>query len=79
MAERYTRSMSAALDEGCTDGLYRKVVTDRGGVVEDTTYRTRRDLHDTWFGIHEARAKTLPDGRVVSTPDFVLTPPAHLP
>jgi len=79
VAERYTRSMNTALAEGGTDGVYRKIVTDRGGVVEATTYLARRDLCDTYYGLHEARQKTMGDGTVHSTPDYVLTPPAHLP
>ncbi|WNI17576.1 hypothetical protein [Actinacidiphila sp. ITFR-21] len=72
------RSLSGDLEEGLTDGAYKKVVTDRGGVVEAATYAVRRDLDDRWHGIHEAPVKHLPDGRPVSTPNFVPTPAPHL-
>jgi hypothetical protein len=74
MAYANTGSMNAALSEGSTDGKYKKVVTDRGGVVEGTTYEERGDLNDNWFGIHEKKVKVAPDGLLHVTPDFVQTP-----
>ncbi|NIY68012.1 hypothetical protein SMALB_6090 [Streptomyces malaysiensis] len=69
--------MTGEINEGITDGTYKKVVRDRGGLVEATTYAARRDLDDHWFGIHEAAVKQLPDGRPARTPNFVATPPVH--
>ncbi|WP_406362530.1 hypothetical protein [Streptomyces sp. NBC_01579] len=73
------RSLTGDLNEGLTDGAYKKVVQDRGGVVETTTYGVRRDLNDLWFGIHEAPVKHTPDGWPVTTPNCVATPPPHYP
>jgi hypothetical protein len=74
MAYPRTRSVNAELDEGATDGKYRKVVMDRGGVVEPATYDSRRHLSDTWHGIHEQGVKIRPDGRACATPYAVATP-----
>ena len=76
MAYASPRSANAELCEGSTDGKYRKIVMDRGGVVEDTTYRARCDLTDGWYGIHEAPSKMTPDGMRVRTPYCVSTPGA---
>lgn len=73
-----TRSVNAELNEGATDGKYKKVITDRGGFPETTTYRERAELDDIWFGIHEKPVKVRPDGKVVVTPDFVYTRPVDL-
>lgn len=73
-----TRSMNAEMNEGSTDGKYKKVIQDRGGSVESGTYDDRRILDDAWHGIHEAPAKINPGtGRAVRTPNFVSTPPAE--
>ena len=74
MATAPARSMNSDLFEGMTDGKYKKVVRGRGGFVEPTTYQERRDLFDRWYGIHEAANKTLGDGRVVVTEEYVATP-----
>lgn len=68
-----TRSMNADLHEGATDGKYKKVVYDRGGVVESLTYRERDPLLDVWYGIHETRDKTAGDGVSAPTPNYVPT------
>ncbi len=75
MAYASPRSANAELCEGSTDGKYRKIVMDRGGVVEDTTYRARCDLTDGWYGLHEAAVKVTPDNKLVHTMDYV--PTAH--
>lgn len=62
--------MNAALAEGSSDGKYKKVINDRDGVVEDAFTKSRRDLNDNWFGIHEQQIKTLPDGSIRTTPNF---------
>lgn len=69
-----SRSMNADLAEGMTDGSHKKVIRDRGGNVEPTTYRQRADLYDVWYGIHEELNKPLGDGRVRDTPNYVHTP-----
>lgn len=66
-----SRSMNADLAEGGTDGVYKKVETDRGGVVGTETWEARRDLSPSRFDIAEARVKVLGDGSVHVTPDFV--------
>ncbi len=67
--------MNAELNEGATDGAHKKVIRDRGGIgVTDTlTVRTRADLSDVWYGIHEQPVKLRPDGKPVHTPNFVPT------
>lgn len=72
-----SRSMNGDLNEGLTDGKYKKVVHDRGGVVEHTTIASRDDLKDVWYGIHEAAVKERPDGRNCGTPNYVYTRPAE--
>jgi hypothetical protein len=57
------RSLNADLMEGMSDGKYQKVIENRGGVVEkELAYGTLEDLSDTYYGIHEAQIKRLPDG-----------------
>jgi hypothetical protein len=72
------RQLAGELNEGLTDGTYKKVNTDRGGRVESTTYAVRRDLADLWYGVHETPVKERPDGVTVRTPGYVPNPPAHL-
>lgn len=76
MAYPQTRSMRADLNEGLTDGKYKKAVTDRGGLVEPATYLSRIDLNDVWFGIHEEQVKMRGDAKATSTPQYVRTPDA---
>jgi hypothetical protein len=79
MAYAPQRSLSDELAEGRTDGVYKKVIRDRGGFPEDTTARARNDLADTWYGIHEDPTKVDQDGRVVRTPNFRPTKPVSYP
>lgn len=76
MAYPQARSMNGDLNEGATDGKYKKVINDRGGRVGATTYAERRDLNDNWFGIHETPDKVIP-GRdsIAVTPNYVPTAP----
>jgi hypothetical protein len=60
MAVNTSRNMNAELIEGATDGRYKKVVNNRGGVVEPSTYANRDELDDVWFGIHETQPKDVP-------------------
>ena len=78
MATAQPRSVNAELAEGMSDGKYKKVIRDRGGVVESATHLSREDLADIWYGIHETPGKVSPDARYQSTPNFVPTAPAHL-
>ena len=78
MATAVPRSANAELNEGMTDGKYKKVIRDRGGFVEPTTHLVRKDLADIWYGIHEEPMKVLPDALHQCTPNFVATPPACL-
>jgi hypothetical protein len=68
--------MNDELSEGMTDGSYKKVVQNRGGLVDPGTYEARKDLHDRWYGIHEQSNKILPDTLNTRTPNFVSTPEA---
>lgn len=79
MAYAQSRSMNAELNEGATDGKYKKIVVDRGGigVAQSATTRARVDLHDVWYGTHEEQIKTRPDGVPVHTPNYVQTPPSQ--
>jgi len=78
MAENIARSMNGDLAEGMSDGKYKKVVRDRGGVIDGATYVNRAALDDLYYGIHESRTKVLPDGTTHSTPDFVVTPQSDM-
>jgi hypothetical protein len=72
------RPLAGELNEGLTDGTYKKINTDRGAAVDPTTYGMRQDLNDVWFGIHETPVKRRPDGPAVRTPGYVPNPPAQL-
>ena len=73
MAYAKTRSLNQELNEGQTDGRFKKVITDRAGAVEMTTWEQRKDLANR-FGIHEAQEKVLPgSGEAVRTPYTVST------
>ena len=74
MAVNSTRSCNADLAEGMSDASFKKVVADRGGVVDAATYAARAQLDDLYYGIHEAGVKHLPDGTFHATPDFEATP-----
>jgi hypothetical protein len=69
--------MNADLHIGATEGSFKKVIRDRGGFVEGTTYEARKPLNDTWYGIHEVAPKMSGDGVVLPTRDFVETPLAQ--
>jgi hypothetical protein len=79
MAYPTARSMNAELNEGATDGKYKKIVVDRGGlgVANSATVRARVDLSDVWYGRHEDLVKVRPDGQPVQTPNYVQTPPSQ--
>lgn len=79
MSYAASRNMTGELFEGLTDGSSKKVVRDRGGVVDQATINVRRDLFDTWYGIHEDPLKVDPFGRVVHTPGYQETRPLQYP
>jgi hypothetical protein len=60
MAYPRLRSMNADLHTGLVDGSYKQIAPDRGGFVEKATYDSRAQLHDMYFGIHEAPTKVVP-------------------
>jgi hypothetical protein len=68
MAYPKARSVNEELLEGMTDGRYKKIITDRGGVVETTFVQERRDLSKGRYGIGETAEKTTGDCRTVRTP-----------
>ena len=53
-------SVNAALRSGMTDGSYKQVVKDRGGLVEAATYDSRRCLSVPVYGVVELADKELP-------------------
>ena len=77
MVYAQSRSMNSELNEGATDGKYKKVINNRGGSVEHATQFDRDDLHDLYFGIHESSVKVRPDGKTVGTPNYVYTKDAQ--
>lgn len=63
MAYPALRSMNKDLEDGMSDGKYKKIAPNRGGDTEaELTYQMREDLNDVYYGIHEAADKQLPDG-----------------
>jgi len=69
--------MNAELASGATDGTYKKVVRDRGGIeIDAATYESRRDLHDLYYGIHEKDVKRAPTRGDVRTQAYCPTPEA---
>lgn len=80
MAYAPMRSMNAELDTGLSDGRYKAIVKDRGGFVDKSTFDSRAQLHDLYYGIHEAPLKALP-GRIgpadARTQDYRPTPEAN--
>ena len=78
MAYPASRSCVNELNQGMTDGTYKQVNRDRGGVIEPTTLAARDELNDVYYGIHEIAVKDTPDGLKAATPTFAATRPAHL-
>lgn len=78
MAYAPVRSPNAELNEGATDGKYKKVVNDRGGFVERGTYAMREELYPLWYGIREAPLKEVPARGARTTPNYVHTMPGSL-
>lgn len=78
MSYATSRPLGAELNEGLTDGAYKKINRDRGGAVDPATYGARQDLSDVWYGVHETPVKRRPDGPAVRTAGYVPNAPAHL-
>lgn len=78
MAYATPRSMNASLEQGMTDGKYKKVAANRGGFTEvERLMEDRKDLADIWYGIHEVDVKVFPDGsKPRATMGYVETAPA---
>ena len=68
MAYPKPRSCNQDLELGMVDGKYKMTVKDRGGIVESTTWESRKNLNDTWYGLHEAPVMETPDGQVTKSP-----------
>jgi hypothetical protein len=62
MAYPGSRSVNDELEAGATDGKYRKVINDRGGVVEHIFTSDRECLTGAFYGIHEAGQMRVPGG-----------------
>lgn len=74
MTVNTSRSMNAELVEGATDGKYKKVIQNRGGMIEPSTQRSREPLDDLWFGIHETQTKEIPGmAGTRPSPNYVTT------
>ena len=78
MAYAPSRSMNDELNEGATDGKYKKIVKDRGGTIDPGTTKNRLDLDNLIYGLHEAPVKVRPDGKIVATPNYVPTVPPQI-
>jgi hypothetical protein len=70
MAYAPHRSCNADLVEGMTDGRYKKIAMDQGGMINPTLYASRRDFNDIWYGFHEVELKMLGDGTMARTPNY---------
>lgn len=67
MAEPQYRSMNAELDEGSTDGKYKKLAPNRGNIFPPDRAAERQErtqLTPRYYGIDEAPTMRTPDGRV---------------
>lgn len=67
------RSVNAELFEGSTDGKYKKVIQNRGGLIDLFSAVDKAGLDDQWYGIHEKKIKVGPSGRMGQTPNYVNT------
>jgi hypothetical protein len=78
MAKNESRDLLLELRDGASDGSYRKIVRDRGGDVENTTWEERQDMAAVWFGFSEIESKNVGDGSRGITPDYQATKPWRL-
>jgi len=76
MAYPRLRSMNASLNEGATDGRYKKIrpdteCADTDDKVQNLTYDTRESLSLPYYGVGMAREMRVPARlETVTTPDF---------
>jgi hypothetical protein len=68
------RSMNADLNRGASEGSYKTLAPDRGGVVESSYMEMRKYADDVYHGFHEVNPKYVP-GRciTVDTIDYLPT------
>jgi hypothetical protein len=75
------RSCVENLKDGMSDRSFKKVRQERWSPEkrgESLTDRTREDLYDLWFGIHEKEEKILSDGTTYKSDDYVATREAQI-
>ncbi len=70
MAVNTSQSQNACLAEGMSDGKYKKIVQDRGGVIDPVNPAEKADLSTGLYVVQEAPSKLLPDGTRHTTPDY---------
>ena len=61
MGRPVSRSVNRELAQGLTDGSYKQIVKDRGGIVESSTWEARKNLSRAIYGITEKPEKELGD------------------
>jgi hypothetical protein len=66
--------MNRDLELGMAEGEHRMIVKDRGGIVESATWEARRDLSDTYHGLHECPVMHTPDALTTVNPYHVDNP-----
>jgi len=67
-----SRGMNNNFSEGSTDGKYKKVINNRGGVTDNAGESNLADLADSFYGTGpEKQVKVTPDGLLHATPEFV--------
>lgn len=70
MTVRVARSQNASLNEGVTDGTYKKFINDRDGVTDEINVRSKSMIAPQVYGlVGEAQTKIRGDGKVVRTPN----------
>jgi hypothetical protein len=75
MGRAPSRSANAELGQGMTDGSYKQVIKDRGGLVETGAWEQRKQLSTAVYGIVEKPEKECPDMvGPVRTPYTIDTP-----
>ena len=75
------RSCVENLHDGMSDRSFKKVRQERWSPEQrgkSLTDRTREDLYDIFYGIHEVKEKMLPDGTTYISDDYVATREAQI-
>ncbi len=73
MAYAKARSANRELNLGMTEGGFKQVNKDRGGVVEPLTADIRLDLDHKYYALSEAPSFRTPDGPSMVSPYHVAT------